>query len=127
MIRAIRSTLALVVVVAATLVATLTPAGAGGTRDADGVPWGRLDVVELLANPGPEPGGQWILAYRDTARDGQCVRGALVDEDGTIRARGPRSCGRWVNWHPPAMAEDWPAPVLIRSDGTRSPAQPPGS
>ena len=112
---------ALTLVVALVAVATLSlqPAGAAHP-DADGVPWGQLDIVELLPNPDPEPGGEWILAYRDTAKDGQCVRGALVDEDGTILVKGPKSCGRWVRWTPAADAEDWPAPILIRSDGTRS-------
>lgn len=94
--------------------------GQGVTVDAG---WGRLQIKALVDDPGP--GGHWVLRYRDTRRDGSCVRAVLVNEDMTTAVAsvddrganlqvGPKSCGRWVTWRPHAMAEDWPAPALVK-------------
>lgn len=88
------------------------------TYNADNVGWGQLDVIDLRPI---KPGlGKYTIRFRDTERDGMCVRAALVNEDGSIYKMGPKSCGKRVTWRPTTIAEDWPAPILIRSDGERS-------
>lgn len=105
-------------IASATLAAILTGTGAHAASAAsasatDHMPapdWGRMSI-DLVNAPGP--GGTWRLTARDAKRDGSCVRLALVNEDGTVYKLGPRSCGRTVRWTTHALAEDWPAPVLI--------------
>lgn len=99
--------------------------GANGAEaakyNADDVSWGQLDIIDLKPiRPGM---GKYTIKYRDTERDGMCVRVALVNEDGTLYKVGPRSCGKWTTWRPTVGAEDWPAPILIRSNGDRSTPQ----
>lgn len=104
----------------ATIVGGSTVAEAA-SYNADDVEWGQMDIHSLTKI---KVGlGKYTIKYRDTARDGMCVRAALVNEDGTIFKTGPRSCGRWITWRPTTPAEDWPAPILIRSDGERSTPQ----
>lgn len=83
--------------------------GADAARNAD-TPWAKMTVVDIYDTPGP--GGEITMKYRDSKRDGSCVRGILVNEDGSIYSMGKTSCGKWVNWTTWIPAEDWPRAMM---------------